>query len=168
MQIEAKRSKNFVILATIVFTIWVMMFLALFIWVLLSLINGQHDTKSNEFLADIILEIACLSIVVFFAAVEFALIYRYKYQVDIYTENKMYRQRKNKVIFEIKYENIKKIRIAPGILGGLFLFCEKSFIQKGIQKGRKTFDEQYNQKDIAKIIAIISRNNKSLIGIDEK
>ena len=81
------------------------------------------------------------------------LIIAYKQTIDVYTEEKMYRIKRNKVVFEIDYKNIRTIRDGP--FCSLFIFCKEGYIKRGWNKGATTFAEYYSKYDKHRVKQLI-------------
>ena len=83
---------------------------------------------------------------------------------DIYTPTKMYRIKKERIIFEILWEDVTKITYTkPTFLswfsfgGGyaFFIYCRKEFVSEGILKGATVFNAHYKEKDVYAIQNVI-------------
>ena len=90
-----------------------------------------------------------------------SLFYKHK---DIYSAQKMIRIKKGKIVFEILWEDVTKIIYTKPTflswfsLGGgyaFFIYCDKEFTDRGIQKGAKVFMAHYKEKDVYKIQRVI-------------
>lgn len=72
---------------------------------------------------------------------------------DVYSEEKMCRMRKGKVIFEIKYSNIDSIQFQNSYL---FITCKSPYKSKGRELN---FSECYRESDAKKIFQLIQGEN---------
>lgn len=130
------------------------------IYTFITLINGEYESfkdPTSQLCAGIIVLSFCMIISVLIICLSIYFIKTMIEQVDVYTEDKLYRKRKDKIIFEINYSNI--IDIKESYFNCLLLYCDKGFIKsnsKNILRSQTTFMEHYNRKDIIKIVEIIT------------
>lgn len=75
------------------------------------------------------------------------------YNRDVYSEEKMCRMRKGKVIFEIKYSNIDSIQFQNSYL---FIICKSPYKPRGRELN---FSECYRERDAKKIFKLIQGEN---------
>ena len=80
----------------------------------------------------------------------------YNTQIDIYSDSKLVRKRRDKIVFELPYENIISIRQGYELI----FFCLKSGIVKtNGKKGPRNFVEHYSASDIMRIRQLIGARN---------
>lgn len=155
MNLEVRQSKKIFIIAVISVIIFELIWLSLIIFATLWLTKimdyGVNDTSLD-------LLVLCFAIALFlsFVSVLIYLTYVYKKQVDIYSDDKMYRKRGDKIIFEIPYGNI--IDIKQGF-DSVFFILKTSIKRLDGKEAPRNFYEHYAKKDIDKIIKLISNYN---------
>ena len=150
-EFRVKQSKLMIILATVSAGIFEILFLVLAIVFLLECKNKQ--LTSDEY----IVYGSCSAIGGIFAfIILIILIYiisTYFRQIDVYLDDKMYRMKGNKIIFELPYKNI--ISIKEGF-NSIFLFLKQPIVKKNGKIGPKTLYEHYSKYDVHRIIKIIN------------
>lgn len=148
---RVKQSKLIVILATISAVIFEILFLVFAIIFLLECKNKQ--LTSDEF----IVYSLCSAISGIFALIILLIIFyviiTYIRQVDVYLEDKMYRMKGDKIIFELPYDNI--ISIKEGF-NSIYFFLKKPIEKKNGKIGPKTFYEHYSKFDVDFIIRLVN------------
>lgn len=152
MEIEVRQSKLIVLLCILSLCLFEVLWSYAIIAPLLDLLKNEY-ARIDDLVGDIYL--VCFGSIMFiaFAILMIYLFYNYKVQIDVYAEDKMYRKKKNKIIFELEYKEIVSIR--EGILSTIYLFCNKPIIKCNGKKGPRTFNEHYHRKDIKCIKKII-------------
>lgn len=148
---RVKQSKLIVILATISAVIFEILFLVFAIIFLLECKNKQ--LTSDEFtvysMSSMIGGIFALILLI----IIFYIIITFVRQVDVYLDDKMYRMKGNKIIFEIPYKNI--ISTKEGF-NSVFFFLKQPIEKKNGKIGPKTFYEHYSKFDVDYIIRLIN------------
>lgn len=148
---RVKQSKLMIILATVSAGIFEILFLVLAIVALLECKNKQ--LTSDEY----IVHGSCLVFSGIFAfIIIIILIYiisTYFRQIDVYLDDKMYRMKGNKIIFELPYKNI--ISIKEGF-NSVYFFLKQPIEKKNGKIGPKTFYEHYSKFDVHRIIKIVN------------
>lgn len=155
---EVKMSKKMVIMACISAGIFELLFLGLSVYFICDHVlqeNITFDEKAAFYTS------VCYGMVfaLILAVVFIYILHTYINQVDIYCENKVIRKKGNKVIFELKYDNIKAIRQG---YDSLFFVLKEPIIKINGKKGPRNFYEHYSQRDIYRIKQIIAQNNYRL------
>lgn len=156
---EVKPSKQVFVLCMFCCLFGEAIFTGLGIYVIITLINGEFKSFKDpvsQLCGDLFILIFCMILSVLFIILCIYFIKTMLEQVDVYTEDKLYRKRKDKILFELNYSNIIDIKVS--YLNCLLLFCKEGFIKsksKHVLKPQTTFMEHYNRKDIMKIIQII-------------
>lgn len=155
---EVKQSKKVVIMACISAGIFVLFFLGLSVYFICDYViqeNITFDEKAAFY--------TCVCYGMVFATILVVafiyLLHTYKSQVDIYCENKLIRKKGNKVIFELKYDNIKAIRQG---YDSLFFILKEPILNINGKKGPRNFYEHYAKRDIYRIKQIIANSNYNL------
>lgn len=155
---EVKQSKKMVIIACISIGIFELFCVGLAVY----LIYG-YFIKEYIIIDDVIgiyMGAGCfIGFAIIFIIAFIYILHTYIYQVDIYCENKLIRKKGNKVIFELKYDNIKAIRQG---YDSLFLVLKEPILKTNGKKGPRNFYEHYSQRDIHRIKQIIASSNYNL------
>ena len=149
--LEVKESKFMVVLACISTGLLECLFLALALSSAIRLFN-ENRTFDDEVVCSIIL----ISSIVFSVIIAIMIIYilrTYRYQVDIYMDDKLVRKRKGIVIFELCYNDIISMR--EGIFS-LYLYCKGPITMANGKKGPRTIYEHYAKRDKVRIKQLIS------------
>lgn len=81
------------------------------------------------------------------------IIYVFRRQTDVYTDDKMFRKRGDKIIFEIPYKNIKDIKQG---FDSVFFILNTPIKRLDGKAAPRNFYEHYAKKDIDRIIKIVS------------
>lgn len=148
---RVKQSKLMIILATVAAGIFEILFLVLAIVFLLESKN-KHLTSDEYAVYGLcsvfsgIFAFIILIIIIYIISTFFR-------QIDVYLNDKMYRTKGNKIIFELPYENI--ISIKEGYNSVCF-FLKKPIEKKNGKIGSKTFYEHYSKFDVHRIIKTIN------------
>lgn len=79
--------------------------------------------------------------------------YTYKKQVDIYTSEKIIRKRKNKILFELPYNNIVTVREG---FESVFMVLKTHITEANGKKGTRNFYAHYSRADISRIKSMIT------------
>lgn len=129
-------------------------FEALFLTVaILSIIQGIKLSSTSE---DTSIYFLCSVFGFGFAVVILIIIvyilYVYCHQTDVYTEDKMFRKRGDKIIFEIPYENIQDIKQG---FDSVFFMLDTPIKRLDGKAAPRNFYEHYAKKDIDKIIKLV-------------
>ncbi len=157
---EVKRSKSINIFMWILVFLWEILFGGFIIFVIISIVREDYKTFENpisQLAGDIVGLIFSILLFCLVMSIAIYLTIESKKQVDVYTENKMYQKIGNKIKFEIEYANIESVK--ESYFNCLLLFCKKGFIKsksKHIVKPQTMYMEFYTQKDITKIVQLIS------------
>lgn len=155
---EVKQSKKVVIMACISAGIFVLFFLGLSVYFICDYYAKEYTTFDEDILFYIVTcSFICFAIISVVAFIY--LIHSYKSQVDIYCENKLIRKKGKKVIFELKYDNIKAIRQG---YDSLFFILKEPILNINGKKGPRNFYEHYAKRDIYRIKQIIANSNYNL------
>lgn len=156
MDYEVRYSKGMMICLTVLCIIGEMIFGGGAIYLMVKLLITEEISGDGY---GIMIMSAC-GLWLFFLIVLIVYIYilwQFIYDIDVYTETKMYRTRKNRILFEIEYNNILTIR--RGGIWSVCFFCREGYLKSGWNKGVKTFTAYYKRQDIYQIIKIISNKN---------
>ena len=148
---RVKQSKFMLILSTVAAGVFEILFLVFSIIFLLECKNKQ--LTSDEFavysMSSMIGGIFALILLI----IIFYIIITFVRQVDVYLDDKMYRMKGNKIIFEIPYKNI--ISTKEGF-NSVYFFLKKPIENKNGKIGPKTFYEHYSKFDVHQIIKIVN------------
>lgn len=150
IKFEVKQSKRAVLLSCISISIFEIFFAGILIFICMSFISDKLNNFNNS---AFIFLVCFLSIfIIIFIVLFIYILLNYFTLLDVYTNNKMFRMKGDKIIFEIDYKDIISFR--QGI-ESICLFCKAPIIKKNGKKGPKTFYEHYAIEDINKIKNII-------------
>lgn len=149
---EVRQSRKMIILACISSGIAELIFGGLLVAVIISLLTDKSKSY-NDFSGCVFLLCFCGVLFIAFIIVIVYFILNYKYQVDVYTDDKMYRKKGERIIFELEYKNIISIRQG---YDSIYLFCKEPIIKKNGKKGPRTLYEHYSCADIYQIKRIIT------------
>lgn len=151
--IEVKQSKGMFIAACIACSLFEIIWGGMLIFVIASIENGRPVTNDDYFGYIYMLCFFCILFIAFVFILIY-IIYRYRLQKDIYTQEKMYRKMADKIIFEIPYSQIETIREGYCLI---FFVLKKGIVKTNGKKGPRNFLEHYSNKDISKIERMISQ-----------
>ncbi len=156
---EIKQSKKIVISACISIGVLELFFAGLVTYFIYDYVTQKDVTFDEK--ADFYTSVCSGMLYAIILAVAFIyILHTYIHQVDIYCENKMIRQMGNKVIFELKYDNIAAIR--QGI-DSLFLVLKEPILKTNGKKGPRNFYEHYSKSDIRRIKQLITNSNYNIV-----
>ena len=151
-------SKKMVIMACISAGIFELLFLGLSVYFICDYFLQENITFDEE--AAFYTSVCCGMVFALILVVVFIyILHTYIYQVDIYCENKVIRKKGNKVIFELKYDNIKAIRQG---YDSLFLVLKEPILKTNGKKGPRNFYEHYSKWDVHRIKQIIASSNHNV------
>lgn len=156
--IEVRQSRRFLITACVSGLLGISVFLVacvLFIRVLVI----RNETYGNIIGVSISLA-TCFGVVIAVLCIIIYLLYRYKCQKDTYTETKLIRKVKEKIIFELPYENIISIKVCSFDL--LAMELKSYIIEANGKRGTRNFFEHYSRTDISKIKRIIAEKYNNI------
>lgn len=123
---------------------------------LVDLIKNEAGQYNDGYWACIlVLCIAWIIFILLIIALAY-IIYCYRKEIDIYTDDRMYHTRGNKIIYELEYKDV--IAVREWLMDTLILFCEKPIIKKNGKIGPKTVWANYRKADRIRIMQIISKN----------
>ena len=151
---EIKRSKFIIILMWFLVFIGEAVFGGFSIFGIVSIVREDYKM---QLIMDLFALVICLIVFCLILSVAIYMTVESTKQVDVYTESKMYQKIGNKIKFEIEYVNIESVK--ESYFNCLLLFCKKGFIKsksKHIVKPQTMYMEFYTQKDITKIVQLIS------------
>ncbi|MCM1546188.1 MAG: hypothetical protein NC033_04035 [Clostridiales bacterium] len=150
-EFRVKQSKLMIILATVAAGIFEILFLVLAIVFLLECKNKQltSDEYSVYGASSVFSGIFAFIILIMIIYI----ISTYFRQTDVYLDDKMYRMKGNKIIFELPYKNI--ISIKEGF-NSIYFFLKQPIEKKNGKTGPKTFYEHYSKFDVHRIIKIVN------------
>ncbi len=157
---EIKRSKFIIILMWFLVFIGEAVFGGFSIFGIVSIVREDYkkfDDPNMQLIMDLFALVICLIVFCLILSVAIYMTVESTKQVDVYTESKMYQKIGNKIKFEIEYVNIESVK--ESYFNCLLLFCKKGFIKsksKHIVKPQTMYMEFYTQKDITKIVQLIS------------
>ena len=149
---EVRQSKKMVIFASISAGILELFLIGLAVMFLIA-ICGNYSLTFDEY---VICSLSLGFSIVFAIVIAIMLVHiilNYKYQLDVYMDDRMYRKKGDKIIFELEYKNIISMR--QGI-ESIYLYCKEPIIKKNGKKGPKTLYEHYPLNDIYRIKQIIA------------
>lgn len=149
--IEVRQSKKYTILTGIGALLIVAFLLMCFSLMLFKIISGLETRDEIVIVSISICTFLCfaISITVMFVFV----MYTYKKQVDIYTSEKIIRKRKNKILFELPYNNIVTVREG---FESVFMVLKTHITEANGKKGTRNFYAHYSRADISRIKSMIT------------
>ena len=154
--IEVRRAKSINILLIILCSFTEIIFGGLTIWSIITILS-EHFQLFDDLLAYIFLSIFSFTIFIVILVLCIFLMYESLIQVDVFLEDKMYRKKGDKIIFEIEYSQIDTIKEGFFAFTYTFcIFCKEPIIKKNGKKGAKTLIEYYSRKDREKVKQIIA------------
>lgn len=152
---NVKQSKKIFIAACCSAVIFIAFFLGLTVFFVTKLFD--LELTNDEYILCVISLISSLVFAVVVLIILIYIIHNYRRQVDVYTEDKVYRKKGKSIIFEIPYNQIDTVREG---FNSIFLVLHKGIVKKNGKKGPRNFYEHYAEKDIYEIERIISSYQK--------
>lgn len=157
---KVKRSKSIILFTWVLCAFVELMFGAVAVLLIVRLATGDYKTYNDpisQLCADIITISFSFIVILLLLSVCIYLSVETKKQVDVYTMDKMYRKKGDKIIFEIEYNQIDTIKEGFFAFTYTFcIFCKEPIIKKNGKKGAKTLIEYYSRKDREKVKQIIA------------
>ena len=149
--LEVRQSKTMTVLACISAVILVCVFTALTVFFIVKL-TTEHNLTFDD---NVTFIFSAVTFAIFAAIIGIILgyiLHTYKYQVDIYTDNTLIRKKKDKIIFELPYENIVSVRKGWNLIA---FMLKSPIVRKDGKKGPRNFFEHYSEADIIRIMQIV-------------
>lgn len=115
----------------------------------------REDYTNDDRLVFSLAAVIAFAFALVFSLILAKIIYEYKNQVDIYTEEKLIRTMKGRVVFELPYSQIASVKIGWHVI---FISCERAIIQANGKKGLRTIYEHYSEHDVQRVKQIISES----------
>ncbi len=126
------------------------------IYLLIDFIKNEAGQYNDGYWAYIFMLCCAFSMPILFIIALVYIIYCYRKEIDIYTDDRMYHTRGNKIIYELEYKDV--IAVREWLMDTLMLFCEKPIIKKNGKIGPKTVWANYRKADRIRIMQIIAKN----------
>ncbi|MCI8368143.1 MAG: hypothetical protein HFJ81_00715 [Clostridia bacterium] len=151
IEYKVKQSRLMIILATVAAGIFEIIFLFFSIAFLFECKNKQ--LTSDEYAVYIMSSVigGIFALIILFIIIH--IICTFFRQIDVYLNDKMYRMKGNKIIFELPYKNI--ISMKEGF-NSIFFILKKPIEKNNGKIGPKNFYEHYSKRDVHRIIKIVN------------